>query len=132
MDITAKYIQMCEKAGEIHINYKLGMGDFYYSKLQKIVLVVGQSCFQYRMLKHYTWLPRQDQLQVTVFENGTECPIEQLGEFYDFVYSGRVFFDEDLESWEQLWLAFVMHEKYGKVWDDKKGEWTTPSNEKIP
>jgi len=26
-------------------------------------------------------------------------------------------------SWEQLWLAYVMHELYDKVWDDKKEEW---------
>jgi len=24
---------------------------------------------------------------------------------------------------EQLWLAFVMDEKYGKRWDTEKGNW---------
>ena len=29
--------------------------------------------------------------------------------------------EKDGNSMEQLWLAFVMHEKYGKKWDGK--EW---------
>ena len=29
----------------------------------------------------------------------------------------------DRYSMEQLWLVFVMHEKYGKVWDEEKEEW---------
>ena len=67
-----------------------------------------------------TWLPRQDQLQEMV-----SVPI---GTFNDNFWTIL----EDLRDWghnyaefqqwiplsmEQLWLAFVMNEKYNKVWN---------------
>jgi hypothetical protein len=27
------------------------------------------------------------------------------------------------ETMEQLWLAFVMSEKYGRIWDEENEEW---------
>lgn len=65
------------------------------------------------------WLPRQDESQdmiVKVVDYETAAILES--KFHKFL----VWLDEwDFISMEQLWLAFVMKEKYNKVWDGK--EW---------
>ena len=69
------------------------------------------------------WLPRQDQLQEMIEKPEdfignwpvilTEKMLEwQKEEHYGIYHWG--------ESFEQLWLAFVMKEKYNKVWDGEK------------
>jgi len=77
------------------------------------------------------WLPRQDQLQEMLY-----TPQPQ-GYGYDKLISLKMFewateynehyqcrgykeYPNSLKSMEQLWLAFVMKEKYGKVWDGSK------------
>jgi len=59
------------------------------------------------------WLPRQDQLQEMV--EGTIY--EKLGKLYREIVAMDFY---PCDSAEQLWLAFVMREKYGKVWDGEK------------
>lgn len=70
-------------------------------------------------LEDVVWLPRQDQLQemiVKVVDYETTAELE--GKFHKFL----VWLDEwDFASMEQLWLAFVMKEKYNKSWNGK--EW---------
>ena len=72
----------------------------------------------------YIWLPRQDQLQEMLenadFYNDLRSLMEWTrkgpsGEDWRSDYSSR------FKSAEQLWLAFVMHEKYNKVWNGS--EW---------
>ena len=73
------------------------------------------------------WLPRQDQLQEMVPEYSH---FGLVGAFYDFVFCpqnpDRTKGDEakyvkdypkQFTSMEQLWLAFVMKEKFNKRWD---------------
>lgn len=74
------------------------------------------------------WLPRQDQLQKMVLKkykkgfrrNNTEegYPISFVEDFAQFVRC-CVAQNYDSVKWsmEQLWLAFVMKEKYGKIWN---------------
>ena len=71
---------------------------------------------------------RQDQLQEIWRQEYLKRPSKYgwFGEFCNFI--GDVYSDYDLmnadevfESMEQLWLAFVMKEKYGKVWNGE--EW---------
>jgi len=81
------------------------------------------------------WLPRQDQLQEMVFGEfyklgGEERPSgidEMLGAFQDFCFVNKCPLEwpwnEPNLSMEQLWLAFVMHERFGKRWNTEKGEW---------
>ena len=64
----------------------------------------------------------QDQLQEMV-KLSTEPAIIQLHRFKEWAYIQREDLIAELKTFEQLWLAFVMYEKYGKVWDDKKEEW---------
>lgn len=67
------------------------------------------------------WLPRQDQLQKMIIgRGGRESRIVVHESLYRFSYSNykkgahptNIF-----DTQEQLWLAFVMKEKYGKVWN---------------
>ena len=80
------------------------------------------------------WLPRQDQLQEMVHDDEARLNRSAFGLFADM---GRLlttslepeqnkifnYMAQFKESGEQLWLAFVMKEKYGKVWKD--GDWLT-------
>lgn len=139
MDTTPEYIKMCEKAEEIQNDWILHKGDYYYHKLNnKISFVSGW--FEARtaenavLMTHYhgrlIWLPRQDQLQAMIKGHWTET----LGKFTYWLdgpnplvsiptkklLKERVDFVKRLErcdSMEQLWLAFVMKELYGKVWN---------------
>jgi len=75
------------------------------------------------MKKENTWLPRQDQLQKIVDKQYFTI------EWYNGVtlylpFAATVCFDnpkhcKQFTSMEQLWLAFVMKEKYDKFWDGK-------------
>jgi len=70
-----------------------------------------------------TWLPRQDQLQTMV--NGAAISARELGWWF-----GN-WCDRDGDpsvGMDELWLSYVMHEKYGKRWNgdnwisEKKGD----------
>lgn len=76
-------------------------------------------------------LPRQDQLQEMM--SGEWYGI--LNKFFSFAFEPEMdesdeptvywvahSFTKQFTSMEQLWLAFVMKEKYGKVWNNE--EWT--------
>ena len=80
---------------------------------------------QYTRHNNTLWLPRQDQLQDILDENYVHI----IGEFKKFAYSEYnnsvfsacgTFCPTENGSMEQLWLAFVMNEKYNKVWDGTK------------
>ncbi len=73
------------------------------------------------------WLPRQDQLQkmIKLIDYGLNDCIKILddGSYAIGSYDGDGCFEGYVygNTMEQLWLAFVMKEKYDKVWDGK--EW---------
>ena len=76
----------------------------------------------------YIWLPRQDQLQEMVgggLENGFIDWQAWLENIYGLNYGDKpnghlhIF-----KTWEQLWLAFVMKEKYGKTWHGSRRKGT--------
>ena len=73
----------------------------------------------------WAWLPRQDQLQEMlpefVAKAGFVAPV--ANSFADFAVACANNPNYwNLKTFEQLWLAFVMMEKYNKVWDSK--QWT--------
>jgi len=79
----------------------------------------------------HIWLPRQDQLQEMVLGKVTK-QFDFVSDLQALCFNFREWSQkDDADSWidfrneftsmEQLWLAFVMKEKYGKVWDGS--EW---------
>jgi len=127
MDTTEQYIKMCEQAWEIQEQNKFaywGDGDTYYSpRAQRVFMfTMGLGDVAKSHLPGEVWLPRQDQLQ-NMMRTKYDLP-NICVEFYCFI-SGRVPLTNEIfanpiwetfTSMEQLWLAFVMQEKYGKVW----------------
>ena len=134
MDTTLEYVEMCRKAHEIQDAWKFERGDYFTTLMST---KHGHECCivdtfwiddQSRNIRPapWVWLPLQDQLQdiakdidMVQFNN----PLYSLQfEFDNFVMEHkRMPLFQKLTSFEQLWLCFVMHEKYAKVWDG--AEW---------
>ena len=115
MDTSKEYIKMCEKAKEIQEKWKSKRnkdGDFVAHHNKKIIILSnpvlrsGWDC--------YTFLPRQDQLQEMMLPKDCGALWIMFGAFWCKEKT-------EGKSFEQLWLAFVMKEKYNKIWDGK--EW---------
>ena len=139
MDTSEKYIKMCEKAEEIQKMRldKWEEGDYVFDKGYDDVRLVFQNA---KWLMGYgiymVWLPRQDQLQEMIW---LRVPSKKPRTLLIWLLNSVVFpedpptnkniadnenkYWEQFDSMEQLWLAFVMKEKFNKIWDDKKGEW---------
>lgn len=123
MDASETYMQMCEKAEEIQ-NIRKG---FSSGALGEIWFKNGG--FQIHNGRRYVgieaiWLPRQDQLQEILA--GKHCIHDMILYFLDFVSenagccNNEHGYDGQFDTLEQLWLAFVMQEKYQKQWDSDK------------
>lgn len=69
-------------------------------------------------LEDVVWLPRQDELQDMM---GIESIPTLLSQFNEFVFKNVSYVSQFIDSLEKTWLAFVMKEKYNKVWSGK--EW---------
>lgn len=133
MDISEKYIKMCEKAEEIqNFTDMLHLGDFVWrgeAYLYKCCVCDKVPCFKEKKV----WMPRQDQLQEMITEEIVARYIKltsiSTSMFYnqfkaldlwiDKLSSEKNYYADKLIefSGEQLWLAFVMNEKYNKIWD---------------
>ena len=128
MDTSQEYINMCEKAGEIQKNWvewNARKGDFYLWVNNKTKQANIGICYSNRHIPagkadRRVWLPRQDQLQEMRFS--ITDPLSICANLDNFV-SKEVNADNSkiysFTSMEQVWLAFVMKEKYGKSWDRK-------------
>jgi len=113
MDTTKEYIKMCDcpeiqvQVGEydehnyIHLGDDFGLGN----------------------LNDQVWLPRQDQLQEMIeLVDGVNYHFQDLNRhFSDWIKRHDCRWMHCTASAEQLWLAFVMKEKYNKAWNGK--EW---------
>lgn len=129
MDQSKKYIEMCEKAEEIQ-KQKPKKGDFYawperngekeVDVLHEMLMEVlfGDSIYNETVA---TWLPRQDQLQEMMNQEFHQLLDDFWSEFLEWEWFHRPEWSKDCNSMEQLWLAFVMKEKYNKIWNGK--EW---------
>lgn len=155
MDISEKYIKMCEKAREIQEGWLISIGDYYLKRrdctspddmasgyyIEEELIIIGSDDDQCLVFLRRdkddrdVWLPRQDQLQEMVrgiYEENHKHTLANIKghKYYDPSFIHRIMFacfskwfgEEDtyvqqFASSEQLWLAFVMKEKYGKVWN---------------
>lgn len=134
MDTSETYIKMCEKAKEIQTEittphyHQFHMGDWYMSLPEICVGCVGigdafyfSDLHKKNMPIKFIWLPRQDQLQEMMCEwSGVKTnPGWSILHALDRWLSKNLRGDMHYWSTEQLWLAFVMKEKYNKVWTGK-------------
>ena len=131
MDTTAKYVEMCEKAKEIQlyrtVKKRCEAGDFVYNKDEYIIEVAEARIM---LLVEDVWLPRQDQLQEMIKCNDPFTGTDRIDFFLSWVRSENhtvgyktSILPYDFKSMEQLWLAFVMKERYSKVWSTTKKDW---------
>ncbi len=135
MDTTPKYILMCEKAEEIRKGKSpewLIEGDYYcevseYPFDNELLIKLMWRHKGLGRAKKRIWLPRQDQLQEIVAECFADLrsAINNFGLWcchkYSIYQTGQ--YEDSFHTGEQLWLAFVMHEKYQKQWHEEKEGW---------
>lgn len=124
MDQTLKYLEMCSKLP---------------SEIKNLVPKDHQGCMggdksffgYHEKLNGMVWLPRQDQLQDMLDLNGASFPLQEIERRFHKHCNNNEDCDGNymlqavycLNSMEQLWLAFVMHEKYGLNWSSERKEW---------
>ena len=136
MDTSEQYIQMCERAEEIQPETKplCTISEYIYiDKNGSFWHQTGIWSTDWNII----WLPRQDQLQEMVgaglwsiirdFHNWifpnyiTNFRDSSVGGNLEVSFTIGEFSGGPFTSMEQLWLAYVMSEKYGKVWSGE--EW---------
>lgn len=141
MDTTTKYIKMCEMAREIQGIWFPQAGDYVNSlrdkphPLEQITIDLAEmtpgGSNKRRIKNDMTFLPQQDRLQEMVSDK--YCIHDMTLYFLDFVsehagcHPHEFPSDMMFETAEQLWLAFVMKEKFNKAWNEEKEEWVSTS-----
>jgi len=121
MDTSKEYIKMCEKAEELNYSPSGTDGNWYYYSEENMIRCRNS----YEGDFGDVWLPRQDQLQEMISKDFGNCKwYDVLESLINYYQSGDF---ELITSMEQLWLAFVMKEKYQKTWDGK--EWRKEDDE---
>ncbi len=129
MDISQEYIDMCRQATEIQPGPE-EPGSWWYGDDHGEVEVQGSNWDESRLRTDIS-LFTQDQLQkmiplpphALVAQFSWFCNVCEATEGWDWGYKAKYL--DPLTSMEQLWLAYVMWVKFGKVWDSAKEEWVT-------
>lgn len=133
-----EYILMCD-CEEIQEQWKKVKCDFFAWIESDIVYKIRQVGVPYGNLHpsgYGVWLPTQSQLQRMVdkpyqssnLEMQNICRHAQLRTMFSSMGEFLKTIDQHtLTSMEQLWLAFVMKERYNKVWSTEKEEWVSQS-----
>jgi len=138
MDTSEIFIKQCD-CEEIQEHDKKpldwsGLQDHYYKGSYHYGILADGS-YVYWTGSHFVWLPRQDELQemVSKTKNYSAWMLDLERDFHKFareetttrkIYGIKVTAlpINEAESMEQLWLAFVMKEKYNKTWNGKEWE----------
>ncbi len=144
MDTTNRYVMMCLKAEEIQSMWQPRQCDFFIERtdaeegvsfcnpakgmIQVVTLYYDETAGERyeeecREVKDQAvWLPRQDQLQDFI-----EPDIEKVhdlmrqvitAQYVDYGTHTTVDAPALFYSMEQLWFAFVMEKRFGKVWNE--------------
>jgi len=132
MLFTAQYIRMFQenwkpKIGDYCICSKGMIGVLTSGKEQVVTYPDGNTGYAYVGIRlkdgapwssrKPTWLPTQEQLQEMLYP-----PLDiLLMEFWQWVRIYEV--GVKYASMNELWLAFVMHTKYRKFWNDREERW---------
>lgn len=146
MDTSEQYIKMCEKAEEIQklcsleeLTTSPNPEPYITTHLDSYFYInhPWRDTWTYKVI----WLPRQDQLQDMVGQYYAEQDEMVFSSHYikvaflDFAtwmgiqYRPKPFVcvpTNCFDSGGQLWLAFVMQEKYNKIWDGEDWSIATP------
>ena len=134
MDVTEKYILMNRKAEEVqkllHQGVRLYGTPFWYNNI--LIRVIAGEVFYFadfnEVKKETIWLPTQDQLQKLTDLSGKVLHLlTNISPKYrlevDLQSSGIILLIVDGDSLEQIWLKFIMKDKYNKEWDEKSKDW---------
>ena len=113
MDTSEQYMKMCEKAEEIQ-----GLRDTSHRGFPTPCFSYHENDVWFNPVdnKPAIWLPRFDQLQEMLDTEEIEPNLIPYDKLFHFTSWVRVE-DVPFTSMEQLWLAFIMKEKFNKVWD---------------
>lgn len=133
MDISSTYVCMSEKARKFLPEHKWQKGDFLYSRGAFAVFDYSEETLDEIESDKAIPLLRQDQLQEMVLPDPNALdawgePIER-DDKTDNVFRLFHSFVENIQerkrsqqTAEQLWLRYVMKEKYGKTWNNTDWE----------
>jgi len=116
MDTTETYIKMCD-CSEIQGQWTAPPYDHDFCYNNKDNYVTYGRNISADTVDDYTWLPRQDQIQEMLWGKNFKNPI-YLSKLFQEFHDKWLWLDFD--TFEQLWLAFYMYEKHGKIWGGKK------------
>ena len=145
MDLTNRYVMMCQKATDIQKQWVPKPCDFmidhadmeesfsFCSPAASIVQVVdifigAPDSEDYKnesehLKNNSFWLPRQDQLQKIMEPDDSKIHsiITSVVEsrYYEPAKEDHVAAPHKFYSMEQIWLAYVMKEKYNKTWNEE-------------
>lgn len=131
MDETVLFNRMCLEAKEIQKLWDRQLIGDIVSVAGTIGVIIQQETPEitidvpFRVIttskNKVIWLPRQDQLQNIVQGKRYYRVLERFYQWYilKIVETSLL---EKFKSLEQLWLAFVMKEKFNKKWDGEKWE----------
>jgi len=140
MDTSRTYAKMAN-CREIQRGYKWKDGDWLMAIGEphilngKVKIYSETNADYYRRYPYlggfFVWLPRQDQLQEMIkgqigcsWDSMPDDIFRLLHAFAEEIIESRCLlpsrvcsYYKRFTSMEQLWLAFVMKEKYGKIWN---------------
>jgi hypothetical protein len=130
MDITEKYTLINKKADQVqkllHPGVRAYGTPFWYENV--VIRVFAGEAFYFtgfdESRKETVWLPTQDQLQRIV---KSSTPEYLVGDFFNFIWDEKLGKKKEIvsemDTMEQLWLAYIVYTKYKKVWNNKQKEW---------
>ena len=120
MDTGKQYITLCQKAKEIQESWQPREGDFIAGTYCGVMVYTISSVYRDPVI----WLPRQDQLQEIVGVSHVHPPFLDLQRWHDWaIIKVNADYWDKFASMEQLWFAFIMKQRYNKVWSIEKDEW---------
>ena len=135
-----EYIKMCD-CPEIQKLWDKSDGDFvyqdggvdaiksrwWYQRPYFYTDMVGESDCWDEVGSEAIWLPRQDQLQEMVAGvlEGLQAKVQDVANWIHPRRADMPDYPKQCESMEQLWLAYVMKERFGKTWSGS--EWLDKS-----
>jgi hypothetical protein len=128
--INKQYIEMSEKAIEIQESYRSRNptpDDIFVGKIYHGIELFGHlTPTNVPVTDDYIWLPRQEQLLEMIPPDwGEDSPITKMVYIVDWGTTdcSSAEYSESFKTMEQLLLAYIMSEKFKKVWDLDKKEW---------